>query len=151
MWTQMKVLRKYYRRVSCYWLEMECVMLWIMLCTTECDFVCHSFEGQTFNLPTKKKERCARSQNNWCWRLNAGKRKNVEKILYLKKKKIFFLFIKEKIFEKVVYLGKKDTWENFELENTKIWQQSWENFVLGKNCRNRKYGKKNSEKRLYRK
>ncbi len=34
---------------------MECVM-WIMLCTTEYDFVCHSLESQTFNLQTRRND-----------------------------------------------------------------------------------------------
>ncbi len=105
----MKVLRKYYWRVSCKWLEMECVMLWIMLFTTKYDFVSYSLESQTFNLQKRRND----GQNQKIitvkdWIL--GKEKNV-KILYLNRKKIL----------KKIY--KKKFWENCVLKKEKVYEE----------------------------
>ncbi len=67
-----------------------------MFCTTEYDFACHSLESQTFNLQKRRND-------GHDHRIIAV----VKKILYLKKKKFFFKFIKEKKIEKIVYLKKK--------------------------------------------
>ncbi len=86
-------------------------MLWIMLCTTEYDFVYHSLECQTFNLQKRRND----GQNlriiaveDW----TLGKEKNAEKILYLKKKKILKKIIQEN-FKKIVYLEKKNYLRKF--------------------------------------
>ncbi len=113
-------------------LKMECVKLWIMLSTTKYEFVFHSLESQTFNLQKKKKKEGNDGQDHEIiavedWTL--GKGKNVEKISYLKKKKILKKFIKEKSLKKIVYLEKKKYLRKF-------WTWKPENAItiLGKFC-----------------
>ncbi len=108
----MKVVRKYYRGVSCFWLEMECVTLWIMLCTSEYDFVCHSCQSQTFYLNKRRNNgQDIRIIVVEDWTM--GKEKKWWENFVLKKK---FNFIKKKFWEnctirKKKYLRKFWTWK----------------------------------------
>ncbi len=141
MWAQMKVLCKDCQKVTCYWLEMECVTLWIMHCTTEYDFVCHSPESKTFNLEKRRNDgQDCRIIAVEDWML--GKEKNVEKILYLKKKEFLFLIHKRKKFWKNCVVRKDKIFEKIlNLKTRKC--EFWENFVQGKNCWNWKCDRKN--------